>query len=548
MIRWEIEPRCNLKCKHCFVADTEYGCATTSLENGLSYLNKLHELGVRTVVFSTREPLLYDGLCRLIYEAKLLDMSVAIVTNGILLDDMELSRKLVESGVDEVFVSIEGITAASNDFIRGKGTLARVIRGLSNLERCTREGKKLVRLFIQMSINQLNMAEGSDMPEFFNVLPIDGLIISAIGASGNAAKNRDIILSQESDEYIACCKTIIEKYLELKTRNYILGFKSLSPYDIVLINHEYGTNFCPYLPGCSAMNGAYSLLPSGKIIPCISLKEELPSSLMIPSILEVEAKDYSSIYVTNAIKRIFSLNENYQLARAAHERLQEYLCMPLSTDGGLTTLEILSIEYKAVGFSFGGRFQLSNINLAFRKGTLYGLCGKNGSGKTTLMLLLLGIYPNYRGEILINGINQKQYNLKKLRSCVIHYTEQTPVFFDEPMVKNFELFEGERRPFLQVKTYIQMLGLHNIVSLEDDALRFSEHYQYSAGELAKIAILRSLVLKKSVYIWDEPDTALDEAAKQALIKILKELSNEAIVVIITHNSDLLNACETIYHL
>lgn len=110
------------------------------------------------------------------------------------------------------------------------------------------------------------MAEGSDMPEFFNVLPIDGLIISAIGASGNAAKNRDIILSQESDEYIACCKTIIEKYLELKTRNYILGFKSLSPYDIVLINHEYGTNFCPYLPGCSAMNGAYSLLPSGKII------------------------------------------------------------------------------------------------------------------------------------------------------------------------------------------------------------------------------------------------------------------------------------------
>lgn len=68
-------------------------------------------------------------------------MSVAIVTNGILLDDMELSRKLVESGVDEVFVSIEGITAASNDFIRGKGTLARVIRGLSNLERCTREGK-----------------------------------------------------------------------------------------------------------------------------------------------------------------------------------------------------------------------------------------------------------------------------------------------------------------------------------------------------------------------------------------------------------------------
>lgn len=91
----------------------------------------------------------------------------------------------------------------------------------------------------------------------------------------------------------------------------------------------------------------------------------------------------------------------------------------------------------------------------------------------------------------------KEYNLKKLRSCVIHYTEQTPVFFDEPMVKNFELFEGERRPFLQVKTYIQMLGLHNIVSLEDDALRFSEHYQYSAGELAKIAILRSLVLKKS---------------------------------------------------
>lgn len=342
MIRWEIEPRCNLKCKHCFVADTEYGCATTSLENGLSYLNKLHELGVRTVVFSTREPLLYDGLCRLIYEAKLLDMSVAIVTNGILLDDMELSRKLVESGVDEVFVSIEGITAASNDFIRGKGTLARVIRGLSNLERCTREGKKLVRLFIQMSINQLNMAEGSDMPEFFNVLPIDGLIISAIGASGNAAKNRDIILSQESDEYIACCKTIIEKYLELKTRNYILGFKSLSPYDIVLINHEYGTNFCPYLPGCSAMNGAYSLLPSGKIIPCISLKEELPSSLMIPSILEVEAKDYSSIFDLYLSKMRNELEAHKETCTACF--LREWCCL---CPAGLNHIDQLLVAKKA---------------------------------------------------------------------------------------------------------------------------------------------------------------------------------------------------------
>ena len=155
-IRWEIEPRCNLKCKHCFVADTEYGYATTSLENGLRYVEKLHKLGIKTIVFSTREPLLYDRLNVLIKRAKQYDMSVTIVTNGTLLDDIELSRTLIESGVDEVFISIEGITISSNDYIRGKGTLARVLNGLINLERCAKEREKLVRVFIQMSINQLN--------------------------------------------------------------------------------------------------------------------------------------------------------------------------------------------------------------------------------------------------------------------------------------------------------------------------------------------------------------------------------------------------------
>lgn len=114
------------------------------------------------------------------------------------------------------------------------------------------------------------------------------------------------------------------------------------------------------------------------------------------------------------------------------------------------------IEYKSVCFSFDKRFELANINLNFEKGTLYGLCGKNGSGKTTLMFLLLGIYSNYTGEIFINNVNQRQYNLKKLRSDTIQYIEQTPVFFDEPISINFGLFEGEKLPIVQVKKYVDI--------------------------------------------------------------------------------------------
>ena len=253
-------------------------------------------------------------------------------------------------------------------------------------------------------------------------------------------------------------------------------------------------------------------------------------------------------YITNSLKRVFALNENYQLARAAYDRLQEYLSIPIPADGELTTSEISLIEYKSVCFSFDKRFELANINLNFEKGTLYGLCGKNGSGKTTLMFLLLGIYSNYTGEIFINNVNQRQYNLKKLRSDTIQYIEQTPVFFDEPISINFGLFEGEKLPIVQVKKYVDMLNLNNIVSFKDEVIEFSEYHKYSAGELAKMSILRSLVLKKSVYIWDEPETAIDETTKHALIRILKELATDSIVIIITHDSDFLDACEFVYHL
>lgn len=507
MISIDVTYRCNFRCKHCF-----NGSGTPLLGDELKdaeLLSIARSVGVlqpNVVCFCGGEPLLrWEILCDACetIKSKSPYTQVNLVTNGSLVTET-IANRLNRAGITTVQVSVDGPNSEIHDWFRNHpGSFDLAVNAIKILRKA---GLNVVVASAPHKKHLLRLEETIDLCKRLGVSEIRKQQFAKV----HGVFNRFQLFLKNAFDVDLLSAINFQK----------IAFLNFSLEGII---------------GAVAQAAIY--ITGGALI--------LGHQLSIGGFVVIVV--YFA-YVTNAIKRIFSLNENYQLARAAHERLQEYLCMPLSTDGGLTTLEILSIEYKAVGFSFGGRFQLSNINLAFRKGTLYGLCGKNGSGKTTLMLLLLGIYPNYRGEILINGINQKQYNLKKLRSCVIHYTEQTPVFFDEPMVENFELFEGERRPFLQVKTYIQMLGLHNIVSLEDDALRFSEHYQYSAGELAKIAILRSLVLKKSVYIWDEPDTALDEAAKQALIKILKELSNEAIVVIITHNSDLLNACETIYHL
>lgn len=277
-IRWEIESKCNLNCKHCFVHDNTYS-NQLSYEEQRNIVKKLHEAGVEEVLFTTMEPLINENIIELIKFCKALGMKTTIVTNGILLENKEFAQNFILSGIDSISISLEGATKESNDAIRGNGTFDKVLKALDNISFYIDKYQKLVTVNIQMTLNIYNSKNCEDIPRLMNNLPIDSLSIGDISEAGNAVINNNIIL--DSDTYFENCEKIAKSYAELVNKNFILIFKSLTPWETLLLNWTTGSNYDQYLPNCSAMHNTYSLLPDGRIVPCISLLKNFDQEVSI---------------------------------------------------------------------------------------------------------------------------------------------------------------------------------------------------------------------------------------------------------------------------
>ena len=90
--------------------------------------------------------------------------------------------------------------------------------------------------------------------------------------------------------------------------------------------------------------------------------------------------------------------------------------IPEDADGADPGTEIQSIEFKNVSFSYKDKEVIKNLSMEFRGGKTYALVGHNGAGKTTLIKLLLRFYDPTEGQILLNGRDIREYNLRKYRA------------------------------------------------------------------------------------------------------------------------------------
>jgi radical SAM protein with 4Fe4S-binding SPASM domain len=271
-IRWEIEPKCNLNCRHCFVGSKLDKYKEMDFETAKVVVDILSDCGIKEIIFSSKEPLMYKDIDKLIFYCNVKGIHTELVTNGTLLQNTLFAEKIVSSGVGTISISIEGITKDSNDYIRGEGNLDQVLRALGNLKNIM-EYKRQIIIGIQMSLNRKNKNEAAHVPEFFNRLPIDILVIGGLSLDGNAKNNSDLLLS--SDEFIQIWDVILENYLKLKDKKYYLTSKSLFPTEAVYYNCLFGSDFCPVIPKCGILKEHYSLLPNGDIVPCVALLDKI---------------------------------------------------------------------------------------------------------------------------------------------------------------------------------------------------------------------------------------------------------------------------------
>lgn len=322
-IKWEIESDCNLNCRHCFMGNTTRNLQNVTYEDAISIVDKLICFGVKSIVFTTMEPLMFAGICSLIQYCTLKGIVVTLSTNGTLLVDYSLAEKLIHSGVSTISISLEGISEYSNDYIRGKGTLKKVLKAIENLHHAQERGNRIY-ISIHMSLNKYSALEADEISEYINNLNVNSLHIGSISISGNAKDNVDLQLSEQ--DYKIAWEKISDGYEKLQNKKFVLISKSMLPLECVLSNIKKKTDYKPLLLNCSVTNNGYSLLPDGTLTPCVVLKANGKFDMPTSNIYNMEKVANKFYEFSTEINEYISIFKNNNTCKQCHFRINCYPC------------------------------------------------------------------------------------------------------------------------------------------------------------------------------------------------------------------------------
>ena len=188
-------------------------------------------------------------------------------------------------------------------------------------------------------------------------------------------------------------------------------------------------------------------------------------------------------------------------------------------------------------------FALKDVNVTFNKGELTAIVGKNGSGKSTLVKLISGLYKPTQGEIYYN--DQSNDSLP-----IDFYQENISVLFQD-----FVKYELTVRENIGLSNLSYLRNDDRIIQILDnlglDFLKikgeyeldmqlgnwFQEGRQLSGGQWQKIALARTFFKKASLYILDEPSSALDPVTEKEIFDYFVKLSRENISIFVSHSLD-----------
>lgn len=211
------------------------------------------------------------------------------------------------------------------------------------------------------------------------------------------------------------------------------------------------------------------------------------------------------------------------------------------TDDMASLGEIEEIRFENVSFRYAENSPdvLYNLNFTLNKGEYAALVGINGSGKTTLVKLIAGVYQPTAGMIYYNGIPHTKIRMSDIRErtamvyqdfCRYGIALRENVCFDR------EISDEEFR------SLAGLLGINEILaSLPNGAdtrlrtdVNFTDATDLSGGQWQKLAIMRAAVKKASVFIMDEPSSALDIEAEELLYHAANQIVQSGIKLIISH--------------
>ena len=182
---------------------------------------------------------------------------------------------------------------------------------------------------------------------------------------------------------------------------------------------------------------------------------------------------------------------------------------------------------------------IKDISTSFDNNGLVSIVGPSGCGKTTLLNLIGGLDTKYDGEILFNGNVTKDYNSKKWDK---YRNEKIGFIFQEyNLINTINVYSN-----IEVSLSLQKINkkekkkriLDISKKLDIDDLLYKYPQELSGGQKQRVSIARAIVKKPQVILADEPTGALDSKTSVEIMDILKDISKDYLIIMVTHNEKL----------
>lgn len=255
--------------------------------------------------------------------------------------------------------------------------------------------------------------------------------------------------------------------------------------------------------------------------------------------------------IINPAKNLANSFSNVQRGMGAIERVEQVLKEPIKIEdkpnASVLTNFNHTIEFKNVSFGYDDKSVLKNINLKIAKGKTVALVGSSGAGKSTLVDLIPRFHDVTGGEVLIDGIDIKDYTVESLRKQMSFVTQE-PVLFNDSIANNIAL-GNINATAEEISNAAKIANAHRFIESKEDGYNTNigdRGSKLSGGERQRVTIARAVLQNPPILILDEATSSLDTESEKLVQDAINNLMKDRTSLVIAHRlSTIRNADEII---
>jgi ATP-binding cassette, subfamily B, bacterial MsbA len=243
--------------------------------------------------------------------------------------------------------------------------------------------------------------------------------------------------------------------------------------------------------------------------------------------------------IINPSKALSSSFYNLQRGSAAIGRIEEILHAPLVVTEPVNPQALKdfskTIEFRQVGFGYEDVVILKNINLTIKKGKTVALVGSSGAGKSTLADLVPRFHDVSTGELLIDGINIRDYSLHSLRNQISIVTQE-PILFNDTIANNISLGK-ENATEEEIVQAARIANAHDFITRKENGYQTNigdRGNKLSGGERQRLTIARAVLKNPPILILDEATSSLDTESERLVQDAINNMMQNRTSIVIAH--------------